>query len=709
MCAEVFRAAWPLSFWIRDIQTVRKGHSSANFFSIGDPGVTGNASEEQMYLTFFGLNETPFGSNPDSLSFYLGPAHQETLASLTHGIEAGTGSLAMVAGTGMGKTAILFRLADQYRDSPTTVLLLQMRPSPESFLKNLLTALGAEPSGCNLVELQRQFLDAVAVQVEAGKRIVVAIDEAESLDDATLEMLQTLLADQSGKFLQLVLAGRPELTGRLSCEQFQQLRQKISTITSIRALRPGEVAAYIQDRLRFSGYQGPELFTPAAVQLIAERTGGVPGLINDLCSGALTVAFMKNRRVIDERALQAAGASESDTLEPPGEVETPRRLPGSLTSGDNSQNSESVPRAEANPASAHRSSQRSNAAGKYTSLLDDTAFATEFLRLDANARTGKTPGSGTPLAHFSSHRSRGPALLLVALVILGVVLVGAWLKFGFWPDTSSPDDADVQAVDKRDANPGMGALLATAEAASPPRNGSTPGIKLLSAANRGTISSMTPEKKDTAQIAPTPPPAALASAKPAKMQSASPTVVPAPPVDDLGRRGPAGMLVVDSNPGGAHIGINGHAASDWVTPHLFALTPGVYTVSVIQSGYMIWTRQVELDRVKEKWLMADFQGTPQVNKGILIVEMDLPGMQVWVDDRLYRGNRIQAVLPAGWHAFKVVPGPDSQPYATNFYLSSGEAVTKRVRVTSTSAPPGYAVRLESFESPPPPDSRIGNP
>jgi hypothetical protein len=170
------------------------------------------------------------------------------------------------------------------------------------------------------------------------------------------------------------------------------------------------------------------------------------------------------------------------------------------------------------------------------------------------------------------------------------------------------------------------------------------------------------------------------------------------------------MLVVDSNPSGAHIGINRRTASDWVTPHLFALTQGVYTVSVIQSGYKIWTRQVDLVGTREKWLMADFQGSPQVNKGILIVETDPPGMQVWVDDKMYRGNRIQAVLPAGWHAFKVMPGPDSQPYATNFYLSSGEAVTKRVRVTSSSAPPGYDVRLESFESPPPlPDSRSGNP
>jgi general secretion pathway protein A len=156
-------------------------------------------------------------------------------------------------------------------------------------------------------------------------------------------------------------------------------------------------------------------------------------------------------------------------------------------------------------------------------------------------------------------------------------------------------------------------------------------------------------------------------------------------VDDLGARGERGELNVQSSVKGARIIINGRDDPRWVTPHMFSLAAGTYIVSVLKEGYAGWSQEVEVNRGRERWLAARLSND---ENGILTVETDPPGMQVYIDGRPYGASRVVTVLPAGWHICEVIPPAGLKPLVGRFHLDPGEALTKRIQVTTSNASSG---------------------
>ena len=100
------------------------------------------------------------------------------------------------------------------------------------------------------------------------------------------------------KALQIVLAGQPELHGNLDRPSLAPLKQRIAFWGRLDRLKHGEIAAYIEYRLRVAGYRGPTLFGPQAVEAIGFYSGGVPRLINVLCRDALAAAHRTSQRLV---------------------------------------------------------------------------------------------------------------------------------------------------------------------------------------------------------------------------------------------------------------------------------------------------------------------------------------------------------------------------------------------------------------------------
>ena len=196
-----------------------------------------------MFLQFYGLNEQPFGVTPDPRFLYMGAAQEEALSSLVYGIETGRGFMALIAPPGVGKTTILLRLMERMRGSTRTALLFQSHTSTLEFLRSLLADLDIEPSGHDFGELQMQLRDVLVQEAQVGRRIVVAIDEAQNLDDAILEMVRMLSNFETphAKLLQIVLAGQSQLADKLVSPHLEQLRQRISIIAHVPPLDSNDI------------------------------------------------------------------------------------------------------------------------------------------------------------------------------------------------------------------------------------------------------------------------------------------------------------------------------------------------------------------------------------------------------------------------------------------------------------------------------------
>jgi len=285
-----------------------------------------------MFLDFYGLREQPFGVTPDPRYLYLSVGHREALASLIYGVESGRGFMALVAKPGMGKTTLLFQLLERLRSSAQTVFLFQTQCESREFLRYILADLGFDTREQDLVTLHRQFNEVLIREKRAGKRFVLAIDEAQNLNESVLETIR-LLSDfetPRDKLMQIIVAGQPQLAQKLALPSLAQLRQRVSMLVRLNPFTPQETVSCVEHRLRVAGYTGGPLFTPEAQAIIAARSEGIPRNIVNLCFHALSLGCALERKIIDTEIVQEVLAdldvgtlvsAPPDALEPVGAPE----------------------------------------------------------------------------------------------------------------------------------------------------------------------------------------------------------------------------------------------------------------------------------------------------------------------------------------------------------------------------------------------------
>ena len=254
-----------------------------------------------MFLNFYGLKQQPFGVTPDARYLYLSNTHREALASLFYGIETGRGFLAMVAKPGMGKTTLLVHLLKKFQSTARTAFLFNTQCNSREFLEALASELGFECSSTNFVQFLEQFNRNLVREARQHRRCIVVIDEAQNLDASVLETARLLsnFETPTAKLLQIVLAGQPQLADKLASPALTQLRQRISIFNQLEPFTPEETGRYIYHRLKLAGYDGPPLFTPDSLAMIAAHAEGVPRSINNLCFATLSLGCALKRKVID--------------------------------------------------------------------------------------------------------------------------------------------------------------------------------------------------------------------------------------------------------------------------------------------------------------------------------------------------------------------------------------------------------------------------
>jgi len=274
----------------------------------GDPVEVGPPAW-RMYEKFYGLKEPPFNLTPDTRFLYLSQHHREAMAALLYGIRERKGFILLTGEIGSGKTTICRALVGELQDAGTHIALIL-----NSYLTEieLLQAINEEleidassPTRKGLIDrLNRFLLD----QYELGRNVVLIIDEAQNLADSVLEQIRMLgnLETEDRKLLQIVLIGQPELEAALRGPKLEQLNQRIAVRYHLRALDRDEIEPYVQHRLRVAGLSVPLEFTPKAVEMIAEFTGGVPRKINLLCDRALLAGYVASTYTIDESIVRTA-------------------------------------------------------------------------------------------------------------------------------------------------------------------------------------------------------------------------------------------------------------------------------------------------------------------------------------------------------------------------------------------------------------------
>ncbi|WP_022852280.1 AAA family ATPase [Limisalsivibrio acetivorans] len=271
------------------------------------------------YIEFYGFTEAPFKITPDVDFFYSSPSHRDALLSLEYMIESDEGFMVITGEPGMGKTITIRKFINELDEKTEYAYILFPSLKPEEMFRAVLEDFGIDCGGhASKNKLFGDLRDFLIEKKQAGKKVLLIIDEAQNLPVQTLEELRIIsnLETEKSKLIQIILTGQPELDTKLASRELRQLKQRITVSTRLGFFDPKETGSYIRFRLAKAGGGGITI-EDGAVKAVHVASGGNPRLINIIMERAVMAAFINNERVIKKsHALKGAESAELHKTSP---------------------------------------------------------------------------------------------------------------------------------------------------------------------------------------------------------------------------------------------------------------------------------------------------------------------------------------------------------------------------------------------------------
>jgi len=273
-----------------------------------------------VYESHYGFAEKPFNLTPDPKYLYLSQRHTEAFAHLEFGRRERGGFILVTGEVGTGKTTLARYFLSRLDSRTATAFVLYPALTAAELLRSTLEDLHIPVPGASLKDhvdaLHRFLLEAR----EKGRDVVLLIDEAQDLSSEVLEQIRLIsnLETDTEKLIQIVLMGQSELQEMLSRRELRQLAQRVTAQYHLSPLSRPETTDYVAHRLRVAGGEGKVSFTPGALALVHQRSGGVPRLINLICDRALLAGYVQGARVVDAAMVRRAAreVKRASTPEP---------------------------------------------------------------------------------------------------------------------------------------------------------------------------------------------------------------------------------------------------------------------------------------------------------------------------------------------------------------------------------------------------------
>lgn len=252
-----------------------------------------------MYLQYFGLRELPYTLTPNTAFFCDLPGHREALNVLLVALAGGEGFIKITGEVGSGKTLLCRLLLNNLHGRQPYAYVANAHLSPAALQRALASELGLSDQ-LRDDELPRAIERQLLALARAGHPVVLIIDEAQALPDASLETLRlfTNLETERGKLLQVVLFGQPELDSRLALPHLRQLRQRIAFSYRLPKLNGRQSAQYLQHRLETAGWRHGRAFSHGALLALHGFAAGTPRVLNLLAHKTLMLAYARQRTCI---------------------------------------------------------------------------------------------------------------------------------------------------------------------------------------------------------------------------------------------------------------------------------------------------------------------------------------------------------------------------------------------------------------------------
>ncbi len=231
----------------------------------------------------FGFERDPFV--PDPATIWLDDERRDAIEQLGGLIDRG-GFAVLTGPAGCGKTILLGHLCSQLGGTTHRVIYIACAEcGPADMLRLISVGLDLEPA-----LVRSRMIERITGRVAEMKGItpVLAVDEAQSLPQPTLEALRVLCSrgpDGRNRFA-VILAGTDEFIGRLTLRVCEPLRQRVTVYAEVLALTRTKTQDYLRHRFETAGVTR-DIIVGEALNLVFDITNGVPRRIDKLADEAL--------------------------------------------------------------------------------------------------------------------------------------------------------------------------------------------------------------------------------------------------------------------------------------------------------------------------------------------------------------------------------------------------------------------------------------
>lgn len=260
-----------------------------------------------MYESFYRLKAKPFALLPDSSFLYQGSEHQAAYSLLEYGILSEAPFMVLTGDPGVGKTSLLQKLMAEHGTRHKIGLVTNARYDIEQLLPWILLSLGLSTKRLDPIEAYHLFSEFLSQESKRSRRVILVIDEAQSLGAELLEELRLLSNMNDGKTLklQIILSGQPDLYTLLQRIDMTQFAQRIVVDYHLKPLSETDTTNFIRHRLQVAGGR-PALFTDQACVLVHRLSQGNPRLINQVADITLTYGYAEQASSITAKLVAQA-------------------------------------------------------------------------------------------------------------------------------------------------------------------------------------------------------------------------------------------------------------------------------------------------------------------------------------------------------------------------------------------------------------------
>lgn len=259
--------------------------------------------------------ESVFNISPNPRFFYITPNIQAAIAKTNYVIRTQQGLTTIIGDVGLGKTSLLRLLYNEYADNEayTTAFIVNPKQTSETaFLKAVCTEFGV-PTRRSQRETEYELRNFLIEQAQAGKVVLLFIDEAQQLRGPMFEQIRQILNYETDerKLLNIVMAGQIELRYKLADPSKRALVSRIAVTSNLDALTLEDTKGMINFRCQVAQVENP--FENDAIEAVYASSKGIPREAIKLCAMSVQYAMLNELKTIPKEIVEIA---KSDMAQP---------------------------------------------------------------------------------------------------------------------------------------------------------------------------------------------------------------------------------------------------------------------------------------------------------------------------------------------------------------------------------------------------------